>query len=85
MGTESKLSFSEMHIGGIDVGSMVTSTAPGFRGSMQQLSFNGENLFELAKTGQLAIQHTVSEFILPPHHAEGLVYPKVLAKKTDFR
>ena len=61
MGTESKMGYSEMHVGGIDVGSMVTSSTPGFRGSLQQLTFNGEKLFELANTGQLAtIQHTVS-------------------------
>ena len=45
---------------GIDVGSMVTSNSPGFRGALQQLAFNGEKLFELANTGQLAIKHTVS-------------------------
>ena len=60
MGTESKMGYSEMHVGGIDVGSMVTSSTPGFRGSLQQLTFNGEKLFELANTGQLTtIQHTV--------------------------
>lgn len=57
------MGISEMHVGGIDVGSMVTSSSPGFRGSLQQLTFNGEKLFELANTGQLAIKHTVSPFI----------------------
>ena len=61
MGTESKMGYSEMHVGGIDVGSMVTSSTPGFRGSLQQLTFNGEKLFELANTGQLTtIQHRVN-------------------------
>lgn len=60
VGTQSEMGFTELHVGGIEVGSMVTSNAPGFRGSLQQLSFNGEKLFELANTGQLAIKHTVS-------------------------
>ena len=63
IGTESQMGYSEMHVGGIDVGSMVTSNSQGFRGSLQQLSFNGEKLFELANTGQLAIKHTVSQKI----------------------
>ena len=65
MGTESKMGYSEMHVGGIDVGSMVTSSTPGFRGSLQQLTFNGEKLFELANTGQLTtIQHRVNIIVL---------------------
>ena len=62
MGTEKKMDYSEMHVGGIDVGSMVTSNAPGFRGALQQLTFNGEKLFELANTGQLALKHSVSDY-----------------------
>ena len=60
MGTESQMGYSEMHVGGIEVGSMVTSSSPGFRGALQQLIFNGQKLFELANTGQLAIKHNVS-------------------------
>jgi len=63
MGNEAKMGYSEMHVGGIDVGSMVTSNAPGFRGSLQQLTFNGKKLFELANTGQLAIKHSVTLMI----------------------
>ena len=65
MGTDRKMDYSEMHVGGIDVGSMVTSNSPGFRGALQQLTFNGEKLFELANTGQLAIKHTVILAFLP--------------------
>ena len=63
MGSERKMDYSEMHVGGIDVGAMVTTNSPGFRGALQQLAFNGEKLFELANTGQLAIKHTVSWYI----------------------
>ncbi len=60
MGDDAQFSYSEMHIGNIESGSMATTEAPGFNGYLQQLTFNGEKLFELAKTGQLAIQHSVS-------------------------
>jgi hypothetical protein len=35
------------------LGSQVTSNVPGFKGSLQQLTFNGEDIFELARSGQL--------------------------------
>ena len=60
MGTANQMGYTEMHIGGIEAGSMVTSSSPSFRGSLQQLIFNGQKLFELANTGQLAIKYNVS-------------------------
>jgi hypothetical protein len=50
---ESIIRFSEVHVGGIDPGSTGVSTVPGFKGSLQQLTFNGEEIFELARSGQL--------------------------------
>ena len=61
MGTANQMGYTEMHIGGIEAGSMVTSSSPSFRGSLQQLIFNGQKLFELANTGQLAIKYNVSK------------------------
>jgi hypothetical protein len=52
--SENLLRFSEMHIGGIDPGSQVSTSVPGFKGSLQQLTFNGEDIFELARSGQLS-------------------------------
>ena len=52
--SENLLRFSEMHIGGIDAGSQVSTSVPGFKGSLQQLTLNGEDIFELARSGQLS-------------------------------
>ncbi len=52
--SENLLRLSEMHIGGIDPGSQVSSNVPGLKGSLQQLTFNGEDIFELARSGQLS-------------------------------
>ena len=59
--SENLLRFSEVHIGGIDPGSQVSSTVPGLKGSLQQLTFNGEDIFELARSGQLS-NHQVRFF-----------------------
>ena len=64
MGTQRQMGYSEMHVGGIEVGSMVTSSSPGFRGSLQQLIFNGQKLFEMANTGLLTLKYNVSNHIL---------------------
>ena len=62
MGTQRQMGYSEMHVGGIEVGSMVTSSSPGFRGSLQQLIFNGQKLFEMANTGLLTLKYNVNVF-----------------------
>ena len=79
MGTESQMGYSEMHVGGIEVGSMVTSSSPGFRGALQQLIFNGQKIFELANTGQLALKYNVSTVNSRLLHTQLLHKP--LAKK----
>jgi hypothetical protein len=54
-GSDFLLSYSKMYIGGIDPGELIklTTSAPGFIGSMQQFILNGEEYFELASSGQL--------------------------------
>jgi hypothetical protein len=63
--SENLLRFSEIHIGGIDAGSQVSTTVSGFKGSLQQLTLNGEDLFELARSGQLS-NHQVLLITAPP-------------------
>jgi len=50
---DSLVRFSEIHIGGIDPSSANGSPLPAFKGSLQQVKFNGEEIFELARSGQL--------------------------------
>ena len=56
---DSLVRLSEVNVGGIDPGSSSGSTVPGFNGSLQQFAFNGEDIFELARSGQLT-NHQVS-------------------------
>jgi hypothetical protein len=62
--SENLLRLSEMHIGGIDPGSQVSSNVPGLKGSLQQLTFNGEDVFELARSGQLSNHQVCSLYSL---------------------
>ena len=50
---QTTLSFSKLYFGGIEGGEIIPSTAPGLRGSMSQVYFNGQKFFELSRAGQL--------------------------------
>jgi hypothetical protein len=78
------MDYSEMHVGGIDVGSMVTSNSPGFRGALQQLAFNGEKLFELANTGQLAIKHTINAKVVEGNNEETVHHAVSFAAQSTY-
>ena len=47
------LSFSKLYFGGIEGGEIIQSAAPGLKGSMSQVYFNGQRFFELSRAGQL--------------------------------
>ena len=47
------LSYSKLYFGGIEGGEIIPSTAPGLKGSMSQVYFNGQKFFELSRAGQL--------------------------------
>ena len=42
-----------MYFGGIESGEIIQSAAPGLKGSMSQVYFNGQKFFELSRAGQL--------------------------------
>ncbi|XP_071747001.1 neurexin 1 isoform X2 [Lepeophtheirus salmonis] len=54
LNSESILRYSQINIGGIEHGDLITSTAPGFKGRMQQFIINAKNIFELIKSGQIS-------------------------------
>merc|ERR1719361_2609252 len=82
--TQMRLSGCEKS-GGIDVGSMVTSNSPGFRGSLQQLTFNGEKLFELANTGQLTtIQHRIDAQVVEGNNEETVHHAVSFAAQNTY-
>ena len=51
--SETTLSYSKLYFGGIEGGEIIPSTAPGLKGTMSQVYFNGQNIFELSRAGQL--------------------------------
>ena len=50
---QTTLSYSKLYFGGIEGGEIIRSTAPGLKGSMTQVYFNGRKFFELSRAGQL--------------------------------
>jgi hypothetical protein len=50
---QTSLSYSKLYFGGIEGGEIIPSTAPGMKGSMTQVYFNGQKFFELSRAGQL--------------------------------
>ena len=51
--SESSISYSKLYFGGIEEGEIIPSSAPGLKGSMTQVYFNGRQFFELSRNGQL--------------------------------
>ena len=51
--TGKSISYSKLYFGGIEGGEIIPSTAPGLKGSMTQVHFNGQEFFELSRAGQL--------------------------------
>ena len=53
---QAQMGYSKLYFGGIEPGEIITSEAPGLVGYMQQLYFNGQDIFEQVKTGQLDLK-----------------------------
>ena len=51
--SETSISYSKLYFGGIEGGEIIPSAAPGLKGSMTQVYFNGQQFFELSRAGQL--------------------------------
>ena len=56
LSNQAEMGYSKLYFGGIEPGEIITSEAPGLIGSMQQLYFNGQNIFEQVRTGQLELR-----------------------------
>ena len=54
--TRTSISYSKLYFGGIEGGEIIPSTAPGLKGSMTQVHFNGQEFFELSRAGQLDVK-----------------------------
>ena len=67
------LSYNKMYVGGIDPGEFLklTTSAPGFVGSMQQFILNGEEYFELANSGQLN-NHKLNAILVESNREAGV-------------
>jgi len=47
------MGYSKLYFGGIEPGEIISSQAPGLVGYMEQVSFNGREIFEMVRAGQL--------------------------------
>ena len=84
--TQSLMDYSKIYFGGIEPGEIISSQAPGLNGYMQQLYFNGQEIFELARAGQLdlKLKHANNAHLVEANNEEAVHHAVSFAAANTY-